>query len=379
MTPDFYASYISGSIGILIGNPLDLIKVRLQSQPQTTRIPSPSPLPPAKTVKSYTNFLQTTSSLARGTAAPILGYGALNALLFMTYNRTSSFLDHHNVFGPLTDPHAPSNPGTSNLWNIWIAGAIGGLATWIISTPTEIVKCRAQLQNSSSSSSRLPSSYHITKSIIHTDGVRGLFRGGVVTALRDSIGYGFYFWSYELTTRLLASNKTGDESKGGEAMKVLLCGGIAGVVTWGSIFPLDMVKTRVQTQFLMAGSSSSLSSPSSSSHTTSPISPPPHHLPTSPLPSPTLRTPLLNPLPQNTTITTTTTKTTPSILKTKTHNPLGAWQITKLAYRTEGVSAFWRGFGVCCTRAFIVNAVQWATYEWIMRALKAEVVGKEVI
>lgn len=31
MTPDFWSSYISGAVGICVGNPLDIIKVRLQS------------------------------------------------------------------------------------------------------------------------------------------------------------------------------------------------------------------------------------------------------------------------------------------------------------------------------------------------------------
>lgn len=31
MTSDFWAGYLSGAIGIIIGNPLDVIKVRLQA------------------------------------------------------------------------------------------------------------------------------------------------------------------------------------------------------------------------------------------------------------------------------------------------------------------------------------------------------------
>ncbi|MCJ1421659.1 hypothetical protein MMC32_008025 [Xylographa parallela] len=49
---------------------------------------------------------------------------------------------------------------------------------------------------------------------------------------------------------------------------------------------------------------------------------------------------------------------------------LDAFQITKLAYREEGVGVFFRGLGVCSMRAFIVNAVQWAVYEWTMRAMR---------
>lgn len=36
------------------------------------------------------------------------------------------------------------------------------------------------------------------------------------------------------------------------------------------------------------------------------------------------------------------------------------FRIARDTYRTEGISAFFRGLGVCSARAFIVNAVQWA-------------------
>lgn len=47
------------------------------------------------------------------------------------------------------------------------------------------------------------------------------------------------FWSYELSKRSLARE---DDSQNQQALKVLLCGGLAGVVTWASIFPLGIVK-----------------------------------------------------------------------------------------------------------------------------------------
>jgi solute carrier family 25 carnitine/acylcarnitine transporter 20/29 len=293
MSADFWAGYISGAAGILIGNPLDLIKVRLQAG---------SPSFTTASATSYRSQFSSAGSLIRGATAPILGYGALNALLFVTYNRTSDLL---NTNGPGLPP---------NLWTTWIAGAIGGLATWVVSTPTELVKCRAQISSSPSAAS----SWGITKEILRTEGVRGLYFGGVVTALRDSIGYGFYFWSYELSTKLMMSKMKDRGSKGEEAAKVLLCGGLAGIVTWASIFPLDVIKTRVQTQAF--GNES---------------------------------TPLLGPDESN----------------GPERRRIGAIDVARNAYRTEGPSVFFRGLAVCSFRAFIVNAAQWAVYEWIMREL----------
>jgi len=296
MSADFWAGYISGAAGILIGNPLDLIKVRLQAgTPSLTSTPT-----------SYASQFSSAGSLIRGATAPILGYGALNALLFVTYNRTSAILNSSTLGVP------PS------LWTTWVAGAIGGLATWVVSTPTELVKCRAQI----SSSPTAASSWGITKETIRREGIRGLYFGGVVTALRDSIGYGFYFWSYELSTRLMMSKMKERGSGTEEAAKVLLCGGLAGVVTWASIFPLDVIKTRVQTQIL-------------ADSTTAPL------LGNAGIPE-------------------------------STERRLGAVAIARNAYRSEGLDVFFRGLTVCSIRAFIVNAAQWAVYEWIMNELDPE-------
>ena len=291
MSADFWAGYISGAAGIVIGNPLDLIKVRLQAGRSIT----------ANIPLSYTSQFTGTGSLIRGATAPILGYGALNALLFVTYNRTTALLNGSQATPP-------------NLWTIWIAGAVGGLATWVVSTPSELVKCRTQVSNAGSS-------LRIAQEIFRAEGVRGFYFGGVVTALRDSIGYGFYFWSYEWSTRLLASRAGKTGSAGEEAAKVLLCGGLAGVVTWASIFPLDVIKTRVQTQVLHSAENSPLIAAGNPAITT-------------------------RQLPR-----------------------IGAIEMAKKIYQGEGAAVFFRGLTVCSVRAFIVNAAQWAVYEWIMKVL----------
>ena len=104
-----------------------------------------------------------------------------------------------------------------------------------------------------------------------------------------------------------------DDSQRRAAMNVLLCGGLAGVVTWASIFPLDVIKTRVQSQSI-------------------------------PLMTSVEHRPLLTP------------QGAAEAIAVGTR--LNAFQITKLAYREKGVGVFFRGLGVCSIRAFIVNAVQ---------------------
>lgn len=54
---------------------------------------------------------------------------------------------------------------------------------------------------------------------------------------------------------------------------------------------------------------------------------------------------------------------------TPTQQRLTTIQIAQQAYRNEGLAVFFRGLGVCSVRAFFVNAVQWAVYEWMMHLL----------
>lgn len=152
----------------------------------------------------------------------------------------------------------------------------------------------------------------------------------------------FSFWSYEWSKQALSSPEDTDRQT---AMKVLLCGGLAGVVTWASIFPMgmlrvdcracmladkpetDVVKTRVQTQSLNDQSLVNIGE---------------HH----------------------------------RLLGNESEAPggkrrrLGTFEIAKLAYQNEGIGVFFRGLGVCSVRAFVVNAVQWAVYEWMMQLLR---------
>ncbi|EXJ90011.1 hypothetical protein A1O3_03079 [Capronia epimyces CBS 606.96] len=291
MSADFWASYVSGAIGILIGNRLDVLKVRAQASSAGARS-SATPEPK--------NRVQKFTSLFRGAAAPILGYGALNSILFMSFNRSLKLMDP-SIFDF-------TKLAGVDLGKIWMAGAIGGLATFVVSAPSELVKCRTQLVVDGQGSS-----YAVFKDIWKHGRIRGLYYGGTITSLRDAFGYGWYFWSYELSKRLLLSRQP-DPFASPSTADILISGGIAGIVTWVSIYPLDVVKTRLQTQ-------------------------------------PSLRLESQGLLPGS---------TVPSRYD---QTSLG---MAREIWHNSGLRGFYRGLGVCSLRAFVVNAVQWYAYERIM-------------
>jgi solute carrier family 25 carnitine/acylcarnitine transporter 20/29 len=195
MSADFWAGYVSGAVSILVGNPLDIIKTRLQAGRQASLTGGEPALHPANVASTTSPTASTTtplllhprstiqptsltshwSNLVRGSAAPILGYGALNALLFITYNRSLSLLTNGTL--------DPTPPGSASNLNIFAAGALGGLATFVVSAPTELVKCRAQISQASSG--------EVARELWRRGGLRGVYLGGGITSLRDAVGYGF--------------------------------------------------------------------------------------------------------------------------------------------------------------------------------------------
>ncbi|KAK4194470.1 putative mitochondrial ornithine transporter [Triangularia verruculosa] len=321
MSADFFAGYLSGAVSIIIGNPLDVLKVRLQASQTSPQPASPSSSRQASVLSQPRNFLL-------GTAAPILSYGALNALLFVSYNRSETFLNSFFFGSQQRSPSPPSPspssspPGQgqqgqqeqqqqqqqkgSNLATTFLAGCASGIATFVISCPTEIVKVRSQTSSLSSLS--------ITKQILSQHGIRGLYQAGGVTVLRDAIGYGFYFLAYEYSSRFYNKYFHGTGKGRGETTtgRALVCGGVAGVATWVSIFPLDVLKTRLQTLGTGTGTGTG---------------------------------------------------------EGGGREKKGAWELGREMYRREGGRVFFRGLGVCSLRAFVVNAVQFAVYEGLMAEL----------
>lgn len=248
----------------------------------------------------------------------------------MSYGSILRYLNRSNAIGS-----DPANLGVypPSLSQVFIAGCGAGIACFLLSTPTDLVKIQAQMHRGHRSTMQ------VAKDIFRRGGITGFFQGGMITITRDAPSYGVYFAAYEGIKRYL---KVGDGDATGEnAWKLLLAGGLAGTISWASIYPLDVVKSRMQMQIVQPQLQSSSS--------------PPYQA-----------------VPQQS-----RNYSSISTATTSTVNPISSanipyrstWDCIVRSYRTEGLGVFVRGMGPTVLRAFPVNAVTFWVYEVVAAAM----------
>ncbi|XP_021774053.1 mitochondrial arginine transporter BAC2-like [Chenopodium quinoa] len=223
---EFVAGGFGGIAGVVAGYPLDTLRIRQQSSSS------------GGAISIFRRVLATEgpSAFYRGMGAPLASVTFQNAMVFQTYAVLSRACDKS------VDPREPPS---------YKGVAIGGFGTGalqsLILSPVELLKIRLQLkQNSHLVSNTENGPKKLAKTILKTEGLRGLYRGLTITALRDAPAHGLYFWTYEYMREKLhpGCRKSGQETLN----TMLVAGGLAGVASWATFYPLDVIKTRLQAQ-----------------------------------------------------------------------------------------------------------------------------------
>ncbi|KAI8096322.1 mitochondrial carrier domain-containing protein [Halteromyces radiatus] len=185
--------------------------------------------------------MEGTGSLFKGVLAPVMGLAGLNAILFVSYGGILRYLQQYP--GNLIN-HEQYQP---SLGQVYLAGCGAGMACFLFSTPTDLIKIQAQVSQLNKTT------WQVMKEIFYRNGLTGFYQGGWITLIRDCPSYGIYFWVYEGMKRSLM-----DQSGNNEDWKLLLAGGMAGTISWASIYPIDVIKSRLQMQVITANTVESL-------------------------------------------------------------------------------------------------------------------------
>lgn len=234
----------------------------------------------------------------RGVGPPLITISLVKSLSFSIYNRSKDVIDR------FYDPKSLYGLTVSSS----VAGAVSGYVSAIISCPLELIKMQRQIeqllvrQSSITASinaetakqaaakaakaaskaaakesaskavkdatnqtiksvanqttqnvvkNNIPNStfkghYSTTSlqtgiNIFKANGIRGLYRGFLFQGFRDAVGTGVYFCAYEISKKLLT---LGDRES--THVTHFFAGGMAGIASWIGIFPIDLVKSKLQ-------------------------------------------------------------------------------------------------------------------------------------
>lgn len=254
---EFIAGWVGGIHCLLVGQPFDITKVHIQSGVY------PSSGSGSDGLACFKHLIRQEgiTGLYKGTLAPLLTVGTIGAIQFSTQEKTRSLLLESS------NTHSKSEK--------YLAAFIGGIASAITSSPVVTIadhsKIKMQIQNSYSSSNRIPSPlnkmlYTSSLEVIWKNQQKygiasGVFHGYCATLAQLTVSLGFYFMNYQLVKEYLSNKVISIKNNPLSSRKYQLTnsemsivnfvsGGISGAFSWFACFPLDTLKTRVQSENL---------------------------------------------------------------------------------------------------------------------------------
>lgn len=270
---------------MLSGQPFDTVKVRLQTaRPGDNTYKGP--IDAFKKIWAGEGL----NGFYKGTLVPMIGVGFCVFVQFAAQTQVRKYFAEQNK--------KKGQAEALTLSQVAIAGAAAGLANAPLSTPIEHIRIRLQVQQGATLGP-----FALVKEMVERHGPLSVFKGWNATIAREIPGYAFYFLTYELALR--AATPAGKTVNDLSSLTLLLCGATSGLGMWLTCYPLDVVKSRMQSDA---------------------IDPAKRQYPTS----------------------------------------LACY---RYILATEGLRGFYRGLAPCLARAFPVNAITFLTYELTMRLM----------
>lgn len=221
---DIAAGFIGGATQVLIGQPADLVKVRLQT----------STIPNITSSQIIKQVIQNEGILAfyKGTLPPLVGVGICVSLQFYGFHECKRQILHY------------TNQKELNLWpQTYIAGAFAGLVNTPVTAPVEQLRILSQ----SSTSGVHKSLAHTIKKIYNTQGfTNGIYRGFNITLLREIQAYGVWFLTYESIIQWIQKLRNYSSRHEISTPELLGSGALAGLALWLLSYPIDVIKSNIQ-------------------------------------------------------------------------------------------------------------------------------------
>ncbi|KAF7715184.1 Mitochondrial carnitine carrier [Penicillium ucsense] len=233
------AGAAGGLCAVVVGHPFDLVKVRLQTAEKGVYSGA------MDVVRRTIAREGLARGLYAGVSAPLVGVTPMFAVSFWGYDVGKSLVEKTT-----TVPVVNGTPQYS-IAQISAAGFFSAVPMTLITAPFERVKVLLQIQGQNppppGQKPKYSGGVDVVRQLYKEGGVRSVFRGSAMTLARDGPGSAAYFAAYEYIKRSLTpkdaeGNVTGELS----LTAVVAAGGAAGIAMWIPVFPVDTIKSRLQ-------------------------------------------------------------------------------------------------------------------------------------
>jgi solute carrier family 25 (mitochondrial carnitine/acylcarnitine transporter), member 20/29 len=235
----FAAGGVGGVCAVIVGHPFDLVKVRMQTADKGVYSGA------LDVVRKTVAREGLARGLYAGVSAPLVGVTPMFAVSFWGYDVGKKLV------GRISEVQVANNTKQYSIGQISAAGFFSAIPMTLITAPFERVKVLLQIQGQKhlapGEKPKYSGGFDVVRQLYHEGGVRSVFRGSAMTLARDGPGSAAYFATYEYIKRTLAP-KDADGNATGELSlpAVITAGGAAGIAMWIPVFPVDTVKSRLQ-------------------------------------------------------------------------------------------------------------------------------------
>ncbi|KAJ2711579.1 hypothetical protein H4R19_003182 [Coemansia spiralis] len=171
----------------------------------------------------------------KGMASPLVGIAAVNSLLFWAYSLGKRL-------------QTGSRTATPTLGQMAIAGAGAGVVNSVLASPVELLKVRLQVQYGSAAAggAAFRGPVPLARHLVRQFGVRGIAWGFWATVAREIPAYAAFYSGFEFAKRQFAQALAGGDADRLGPLPLMASGSIGGVSYWVASYPLDVIKSRVQ-------------------------------------------------------------------------------------------------------------------------------------
>ncbi|KAL7627240.1 carnitine transporter [Parahypoxylon ruwenzoriense] len=233
----FAAGGFGGVCAVIVGHPFDLVKVRLQTADKGVYSSA------IDVVRKSVARDGLRNGLYAGVSAPLVGVTPMFAVSFWGYDLGKQLVTAFST---------PNPGGALSIGQISAAGFFSAIPMTAITAPFERVKVILQVQGQHLKPGEQPKyegGLDVVRQLYREGGLRSVFRGSAATLARDGPGSAAYFAAYEYIKRRLTPRDPATGEPKGELslLAITTAGGAAGVAMWIPVFPVDTVKSRLQT------------------------------------------------------------------------------------------------------------------------------------